>query len=520
MHSRRPVPIAATGPCRYGHTSAVTTELEEQRLLAAIVETPDDDAPRLVYADWLQSRGDPRGELILLQCQLAADPDDDRRRAIRITENKLLAAHLAGWLEPLRAVLPPGPEFSSPYKFELHRGFVEEAHLTVDCASSFAALWERAPVLRRLHLGSRISLSTPLQRPRLGTLLDGPEIARLQALSLTLGGGGNDLARELAGCVNVRNVRELELRLSVWGEAVGLFEPGTTGLVLDDAGAAALARSPNLTAVDKLVLEGNRLTAAGVAELAHGTWRLRHLDLGYNIPDPAKLAAALDGPAFAGLEVLILSNIAFDPPSIAALVSAPVLSKLRELDLEKCHLGVAGIQALCRSLGLPELRRLRLERNSVCDAGALAVAGCEAFSRLTSLEAGHNRIGHKGGAALASSPYLANLERLTLNEPRWKPETAALFASSPTLARTKIYLQGRLVGRKKTPPVTTASPRPAPTPPTAPARATTAARTVAAQARSATRPTATKAPPATTPAARNTAVAKKPRARRTKPARG
>ena len=35
-------------------------------LLAAIVAAPDDDDNYLVYADWLQSRGDPRGELIAL----------------------------------------------------------------------------------------------------------------------------------------------------------------------------------------------------------------------------------------------------------------------------------------------------------------------------------------------------------------------------------------------------------------------------------------------------------------------
>ena len=36
-------------------------------LLAAVYAAPDDDAPRAVYADWLQQRGDPLGELIALQ---------------------------------------------------------------------------------------------------------------------------------------------------------------------------------------------------------------------------------------------------------------------------------------------------------------------------------------------------------------------------------------------------------------------------------------------------------------------
>jgi uncharacterized protein (TIGR02996 family) len=42
----------------------VTTE---DKLLAEVYASPDDDAPRLVYADWLQERDDPRGEFIALQ---------------------------------------------------------------------------------------------------------------------------------------------------------------------------------------------------------------------------------------------------------------------------------------------------------------------------------------------------------------------------------------------------------------------------------------------------------------------
>lgn len=40
--------------------------------LRAILDRPDDDAPRLVYADWLDDRGDAdRAELIRVQCEIA-----------------------------------------------------------------------------------------------------------------------------------------------------------------------------------------------------------------------------------------------------------------------------------------------------------------------------------------------------------------------------------------------------------------------------------------------------------------
>src|SRR5262245_58863227 len=39
--------------------------------LKAIAEAPDDDGPRLVYADWLEEHGDPaRAEFIRVRCEL------------------------------------------------------------------------------------------------------------------------------------------------------------------------------------------------------------------------------------------------------------------------------------------------------------------------------------------------------------------------------------------------------------------------------------------------------------------
>lgn len=43
----------------------------EAQLLDSVWADPDDDGPRLVYADWLMERGHPHGELIALQCRRA-----------------------------------------------------------------------------------------------------------------------------------------------------------------------------------------------------------------------------------------------------------------------------------------------------------------------------------------------------------------------------------------------------------------------------------------------------------------
>ena len=70
--------------------------------LATIREEPDDDTPRLVFADWLEEHNDPRGEFIRLQCELNRwVPDVDRRSALQNRERELLREHRKKWLGSL-----------------------------------------------------------------------------------------------------------------------------------------------------------------------------------------------------------------------------------------------------------------------------------------------------------------------------------------------------------------------------------------------------------------------------------
>jgi uncharacterized protein (TIGR02996 family) len=69
-------------------------------LLAAVLDHPDDDAPRLRYADWLADNGDPcRAEFIRVQCQLAEGAlSPECAEALREREEKLLKENEARWL--------------------------------------------------------------------------------------------------------------------------------------------------------------------------------------------------------------------------------------------------------------------------------------------------------------------------------------------------------------------------------------------------------------------------------------
>jgi uncharacterized protein (TIGR02996 family) len=66
--------------------------------LVGVAAAPDDPLVRLAYADWLDDRGDPRGELLRLDVQLAALADDDpAAETLRRRLNELLVAADAPW---------------------------------------------------------------------------------------------------------------------------------------------------------------------------------------------------------------------------------------------------------------------------------------------------------------------------------------------------------------------------------------------------------------------------------------
>jgi uncharacterized protein (TIGR02996 family) len=75
---------------------------EEDPFILAILAAPEDEAPRLIYADWLEERGDPRGEYLRLDCRLAGLPQDDQRFDGMVTSLRELSA----WIDQqwLRAV--------------------------------------------------------------------------------------------------------------------------------------------------------------------------------------------------------------------------------------------------------------------------------------------------------------------------------------------------------------------------------------------------------------------------------
>jgi uncharacterized protein (TIGR02996 family) len=92
--------------------------------IAAIREEPNDDAPRLVCADWLEEQGDEAGvaraEFIRIQIERAnLPPEDVRHSALQARELRLLKRFVPVWC---------GPHFVFK-KVRFRRGFIEGVHL-------------------------------------------------------------------------------------------------------------------------------------------------------------------------------------------------------------------------------------------------------------------------------------------------------------------------------------------------------------------------------------------------------
>jgi uncharacterized protein (TIGR02996 family) len=107
---------------------------DEDGFLRAIADTPEDDAPRLVYADWLDERNDPRGEFVRVQVEIdRAIPRADRYATLRTRSRALRRLIDPGWAaavgypprhRPLFAALPDG----RPDRWGLVDEFVEVWH--------------------------------------------------------------------------------------------------------------------------------------------------------------------------------------------------------------------------------------------------------------------------------------------------------------------------------------------------------------------------------------------------------
>jgi uncharacterized protein (TIGR02996 family) len=380
--------------------------------LQAILDEPEDDTPRLVYADWLDDNGDPaRAEFIRLQCRLAGLAEDDPQRpALARRERELLDAHSEAWAAPLCKLAPGNPLFK--------RGFVEWAAVDVDTLLGKARqLFRLAPLRRLCVLGA---VADP------AALFALPQLARLTELDLPEAGLNYLGAHKLAACPFLANLTALSLDNNYLDEAHRI----------KDRGAAALAKSPHLARLTKLCLRHNDITARGVAALAaspHLT-RLTTLDLSSNYFGDEGAAALAATPSLASLTRLELQGCRLGPAGGADLAASPHLANLTWLNLNWNRLGPDGATALARSPHLARLRTLKLESNDLGDLGVVALAESPHRCELTDLDLTENELTPEGMSRLLARAAWPKLRRLAFGANPLDDSVGAALAASPLLA--------------------------------------------------------------------------------------
>lgn len=133
--------------------------------MRAILEADaDDHDARLVYADFLQQRGDPRGELVAMQIRAAREMTDELWRA----ERALLDDHEKQWL---------GPWYGVARQWNFRLGFLHDLEVRLDAFVEMAAIIHAVEPLsdhlmhvRSLHLLPSESGSYEAELDKLGEL--------------------------------------------------------------------------------------------------------------------------------------------------------------------------------------------------------------------------------------------------------------------------------------------------------------------------------------------------------------
>jgi uncharacterized protein (TIGR02996 family) len=289
-----------------------------------ILARPEEDGPRLMYADWLQERGDPRGEFIHLQCRW----ERERRAGSRLTHEEdnedqfadespleslkdriqeLLHRHEAEWVAPLNGLAQ---------QWVFQRGFIEYiACRFEDFSKRHAELFAVTPLnsVTLVERGAAFLTHREPARPYkarydgVEALAGSPVIGRLRGLCLDRCLLDEKDISILAGSPHLSGLKRLSLARN------DLADEGTTALaastsmnsleVLDlswndvtNHGIEALAASPLTENLGSLVLMGNQIRVTGARALARskGLRRLTHLDIRANRMEQRAVSILMD----------------------------------------------------------------------------------------------------------------------------------------------------------------------------------------------------------------------------------
>jgi uncharacterized protein (TIGR02996 family) len=195
--------------------------ITRETMLRAIAENPDDDAPRLIFTDWLEEQGDRtrRAPFIRIQCRMSRKDVSD----LPAEERRLMKCRQVSYLNQYRAVWLHDDGIDSGLQgIKFRRGFVESVSMTgADFLLYFRTLACRAPVqtlcVTLPQSGPRAEVDTQLQDAVLAQVTGCEEMSRLKHLSLRIGALSREAAVALADSPHIQFLTKLHI--GGWGAA-------------------------------------------------------------------------------------------------------------------------------------------------------------------------------------------------------------------------------------------------------------------------------------------------------------
>jgi uncharacterized protein (TIGR02996 family) len=374
----------------------------ETDLLSAIRSSPEYDAPRLQYAEWLAANGQyARGRLIRVQCQLARMRDSDPAfDALQEEERDLLSENESVWKDQLGTDL---------LYIIFVRGFVERLRLNSSEIGRRLASLTASPLVSIINdLNIR---DTDTDDEAIESLLAAPGVECLRSLDLSSTRVTHSSGTLLAQCTRLSQLKELDLHDTKFG----------------DSGLAALASSPTLSNLEKLTLREAQLSDVGVAALGQSpSIRLVELDLRHNQIGDSGLRQFVQGGGLTRLQTLLLGKNVVGAEGLRAIFESPQCV-LTELRVNWNPIGDEGVRAIALASSASSLLKLDLQMVGLHETGAIALSESPYLSQLEELLIYDEDISSAGQIAIIQSQGLSLLKNLGL----WLSDQAAWVMSNP-----------------------------------------------------------------------------------------
>jgi uncharacterized protein (TIGR02996 family) len=407
------------------------TDSDSDALYRAIVRFPEDDTPRLVYADWLQENDRmEEGEFLRTQCQLAvSQPLFDEYPALLDRDEELrmwLKTHVTG----PRPTFPGGlyVDGRDMWWWQSYRGYPRFLEFDGNEHSGTKAMRTLANSIARAFdtLPTRWLVVRDITLSQLTTLLKQPVLAGLSQLTLVLlvsGDEANQAARLVANCRHLRNLRGLALAFT-----------------FGDAGCESLARA-QFQNLEWFSPECVEWSATGVNALAEAGWfqELRELTLDDQLSTEALVALSNLKPLSRLYSLNLANNLTVEDegwrvfgesrtfPALTRLQLAGadlradrlshvarIKSPIHDFTAAGTYLQLADIDDFLAAPWIRTLRMLDLSFNGLQPAQTRLVASCKKFTQLRHLSLGFNALGATSLNALTANAALRDLRSLRL----------------------------------------------------------------------------------------------------------